>query len=288
MQLTLQILERHWNSFINAIPFMFLGLIILLISFAFSKIASAMTRSLMKRKFHKSLLIDVVARTVGVAIFLFGVYLIFEMMNLTGAALTIVSGTGLLGIILGIAFRDIAENFLASIFLSIHHPFQNGDLVEITGITGYVVGISMRVTSITTLEGHLVQIPNATVYKSQVRNYSTNPQRREEFTITLRYDETIAIAQEVILKVLKNHNSILKHPDPSVLIDSVDKSNAYVKVRFWVDSSQNKWLEIKSSVLYLLKQALTHANITIPDGSHKIFCPDGIKVQSIESFQDTH
>lgn len=288
MQLTLQILERHWKSLVHAIPLIFLGIIILLISFAFSKVASSMTRSLMKRKFEKSLLIDVVARTVGIAIFLFGIYLIFEMMNLTGAALTIVSGTGLLGIILGIAFRDIAENFLASIFLSIHHPFQNGDLVEISGITGYVEGISMRVTSITTLEGHLVQIPNATVYKSHVRNFSSNPERREEFTLTLKYDESIEVAQEVILKVLKNNSSILTSPSPSALIDSVDKSSAFIKVKFWVASNPNKSLEVKSKVIYLIKQALTRANIAIPDGSYKILCPEGIKIQSIESLQDTH
>ncbi len=273
-----QILEHHLESFINAIPLIFLSVVILLIAFGFSKLASSMTRALMKRKFQKSLLIDVVARTVGTVIFLLGVYLIFEMANLTGIALTIISGTGLFGIILGIAFRDIAENFLASILLSIHHPFQNGDLVEIVGITGYVQGISMRVTFLTTLEGHLVQIPNATVYKSQVRNYSTNPHRREEFTIILRYDETFLRAQEVILNVLKEHSSILKYPEPSVLIDSIDKSNAFIKVCFWVDSNLYQWLEVKSSVIYLVKKALNSANIAIPDSSYKIICPEGVKV----------
>ena len=110
-----------------------------------------MTRALLRRKFRKSLLQDVIARGVGILIFLLGVYLIFEIADLTGAALTIISGTGLLGIILGIAFRDITENFLASILLSIHNPFQTGDLVEIAEFTGYVQGLTMRVTLLMSL-----------------------------------------------------------------------------------------------------------------------------------------
>ena len=72
-----------------------------------------------------------------------GAYLILRVSGLTQLALTVVGGTGLIGLVIGIAFRDITDNFLASIFLSLQRPFENGDLVEIAGETGYVQQLNM-------------------------------------------------------------------------------------------------------------------------------------------------
>jgi small conductance mechanosensitive channel len=59
-----------------------------------------------------------------VGVFLLGLYIVFQIAGLTRIALTVIGGTGLLGLILGIAFRDITENFLSSIFLSMQNPFH--------------------------------------------------------------------------------------------------------------------------------------------------------------------
>jgi len=82
--------------------------------------------------------------------------------DMTQVALTLAGGTGLLGLALGIAFREITENFLASIYLSIQKPFEVGDLVEVTGLLGYVQRVTARTTILMTLDGNHVQIPNAT------------------------------------------------------------------------------------------------------------------------------
>ena len=82
-----------------------------------------------------------------------------------------VGGTGLIGLAVGIAFRDITENFLASILLSMQRPFETGDMVEITGVTGLVQQRNVRTTILMTLDGNLVQVPNASVCKNSFRNF---------------------------------------------------------------------------------------------------------------------
>ena len=52
--------------------------------------------------------------------------------------------------------------------------FETGDLIEVTGVTGYVQQLNVRTTILMTLDGILVQIPNATVYKSNLRNFTSN------------------------------------------------------------------------------------------------------------------
>ena len=103
--------------------------------------------------------------------------------GLTQLALTVLGGTGLIGIIIGFAFRDIAENFLASLLLSMRNPFNGGDLIEVAGYTGIVQNLNTRSTVLLTLDGNHVQIPNATVYKSTIKNYSSIPSRRAEFLV---------------------------------------------------------------------------------------------------------
>ena len=64
-----------------------------------------------------------------------------------------------------------------------------------------------------TLDGNHVQIPNATVYKSNIHNYTSNPNRRADFLIGIGYEDSISKAQDIGLKMLENHPAILKDPD---------------------------------------------------------------------------
>lgn len=263
-------LKNHWRGLIKTIPSIFIGIFILLFAWGLANLGTKTARSILRRKFPKSLLQDVIARAIGIAIFLLGVYLIFEMADLTGAALTVISGTGLLGIILGIAFRDITENFLASILLSVHSPFKTSDLIEIEGFIGYVQGITMRVTLLRSIEGNSIQIPNSIVYKSNIRNYTSNPCRRCDFTVGIGYEDSIAFAQEVGLKALKNHPSILKDPEPLVLAEALDTYTINLRVYFWIDSRNHNWEEVKSELIHLIKHRFQEAGISMPDGSHKM------------------
>jgi small-conductance mechanosensitive channel len=225
----------------------------------------------------------VLARGAGVLAFLFGVYIVLRVSGLTQLALTVVGGTGLIGLALGIAFRDITENFLASIFLSMQQPFETGDLVEITGVTGYVQQLNVRTTILMTLEGNLVQIPNASVYKSTIRNFTTNPNRREVFEVGIGYDDAINDAQEIARKVLAEHPAVLNDPEPAVLVDSLGRSTVNLRVYFWLNGHENSWLKVRSSVIRLVKLAFQQQGISMPDEAREVVFPQGIPVTLLDA-----
>ena len=142
-----------WRDFIRSLPFFVFGLLILVLSVG-AGLGGTGTRRFLRRRIRTSLLRNVIARGVGVLVFLFGTYIVLKVAGLTQFALTVVGGTGLIGLAVGIAFRDITENFLASIFLSMQRPFETGDLVEISGVTGYVQQLNVRTTILMTLDGN--------------------------------------------------------------------------------------------------------------------------------------
>lgn len=275
-------LKKEWSKMLLAIPSFVAGILILFFAWQAARLTVLIVRRLLRHKFHQMLLREVIARMAGFCFFLLGIYIVFEISNLTSAALTVVGGTGLIGIILGIAFRDITENFLASILLSIQNPFRNGDLIEINGVTGYVQYLTMRVTMIMTLDGNHVQIPNTTVYKSNIRNFSSNPNRREEFAIGISYEDPISLAQETALKVLGEHEAVLKDPEPMALVDSLGKSAVILRIYFWFDGSKYSALKVKSSLIRLIKRALQEQHISIPDEGRERIFPKGLPIQMLE------
>ncbi len=271
-----------WGDFIRALPFIVLGLLILALSVGCALLTTRGVQALLRPRIRTKLLQNVIARTAGGLVVICGVYLILRVNGLTQLALTLVGGTGLIGLIVGIAFRDITENFLASIFLSMQPPFETGDLVEIAGTTGYVQQLNMRTTILMTLAGNLVQIPNASVYKSTLSNFTTNANRCENFVVGIGYDDAINEAQEIARKVLVDHPAVLNDPEPAVLADSLGRSTVNLRIYFWINGREYSWLKVRSSVIRLVKRAFQEHGISMPDEAREVVFPQGIPVTMLE------
>jgi small conductance mechanosensitive channel len=271
-------LRTLWRDLIGTLPSLALAAVILGLSLGAAVMTVRGARRVLEPRLSIKLLRTVIVRALGALVLLVGVYVILRVMGLTQLALTIVGGTGLIGLAVGIAFRDITENFLASIFLSIQRPFELEDLIEVAGVTGYVQQLNMRTTVMMNLDGNVVQIPNATVYKSNLRNYTTNCNRREVFDIGIGYDDAIGEAQEVARRVLATHPAVLDDPEPSVLVDSLGASTVNLRIYFWLDGSKNGWLKVRSSVIRLVKREFDANGISMPDTAREIIFPQGVPI----------
>lgn len=271
-----------WRGLVRAIPVAVVSLLILGAAWAVSGLAARLARRFLAARVSSRLLRNVMSQGAALLVMLAGLTVVFHVAGLTSLALTLVGGTGLLGLILGIAFRDITENFLASIFLSLQNPFRIGDLVEVHGIQGFVQLMTTRVTVLLTPDGTHVQIPNATIYKSSIRNFTSNPNRRDDFTIGIGYQDSITAAQEVALQVLSEHPSVLKEPEPWVLVDSLGSSTVVLRVYFWLDSNTYGALAVRSSVIRLVKRAFQAAGVSMPDEAREVVFPEGIPVRMVE------
>jgi ABC-type Fe3+-siderophore transport system permease subunit len=68
----------------------------------------------MRTKFKNQLLRDVAARLVAIPVFMVGLYVALSVAGLTGLAVTVVGGTGLLGLIIGFAATAMRRSSKAS------------------------------------------------------------------------------------------------------------------------------------------------------------------------------
>lgn len=249
---------------VQSLPLMGIAILCIALAWIAFRWTINVAQHTLSRRLKNRLLVSVVSRTVGMLVFLLGLYLALRVSGLTQMAATLLGGTGLIGLVLGIAFRDIAENFLASILISMQRPFALGDVIEVEGHRGIVQSVTTRGTLLMTVDGNHVQIPNASIYKNVIRNITANPNVRCEFLFGIAYDNPVAKAQEIILRLLQEHDAVLADPEPQVLIEDLTATAVNLRIYFWINAHVHSTAKVRSSVLRLVKSALEDAEIAFP------------------------
>lgn len=271
-----------WRQAIASAPLLGGGILVLLITFVTATLAQRLAGPAIGRGTDSDLLRAVLRKLVYIVVLLVGVYIALRVSGMTRIALTVVSGTGIIGLILGFAFRDIAENFLASLLLSVQRPFRLGDVIEVDGKLGVVRKVTSRGTLLIDFDGNHIQISNATVYKSTIKNYTANPKVRLSFTVGIGYDDDISHAQEVLRSMLQDHRAVLDDPEPLVLVEQLGASTVNLRAYYWIDGSEHSMLKVGSSAMRLAKTALTREGISMPDESREVIFPQGVPVRMLD------
>lgn len=261
-----------------ALPLIVLALLILPVAWLLSGLVAGLVRRILAPRVDSPFLRDVIARAVAIPVFLVGLYLVLQVAGLTGLAVSLLGGAGVIGIIVGFAFRDIAENFLASLLLSIRRPFRPGDFIGVAEHEGVVQTMNTRSTILLTIDGNHVQIPNATIFKSTIVNYTAAPARRVTVDVGIGYDTSITDAQDVIATVLRGHEAVLNDPEPMVLVDALGASTVNLKAHFWIDGRAYSVDRVRSAVLRLIKRALVERGISMPDEAREVIFPQGVPI----------
>ncbi|MBB1385593.1 mechanosensitive ion channel [Pseudoalteromonas sp. SG45-5] len=251
------------------LPTLLLGVILLVISYL---IAGPLSRLLIKpiNFITDSKLVVLVARRgISTLIILLGLYLFLRLAGLTEFAVAIMSGTGLIGLILGFAFRDIAENFIASLLLSVQRPFKIDDVIEVDGRLGIVKKVTARATTLVDYDGNHIQIPNATVYKNTIKNLTANPKMRGKVEIGIGYDNDIRSTQTLALDIANQQAAVLSDPPAQVLIKNLGSSTINFILYFWVNGEQHSPLKVSSQLMRELVNEFTKQNISMPDDARE-------------------
>jgi MscS family membrane protein len=110
----------------------------------------------------------------------------------------LLAGLGIGGLAIALAAQTALSNFIGSIVIFADRPFHLGDWVKISSVSGIVEDVGFRSTQISTADGELVTIPNATVANEVITNYSRRSWLRRAFYINVPYDSAAANVPTVV------------------------------------------------------------------------------------------
>ena len=159
--------------------------------------------------------------------------------------------------------RDTVENFIASIMLSMRQPFRPKDLVEIEGDTGHVIRLTSRATILLSLDGNHIRIPNSTVFKSRIVNFTRNDERRFTFVLGVAGDADIAEAQRIILDALHELPFVLQTPGPGVWVNELGDSTISITGAGWIKQHETSISMAKGEAIRIAKARLETAGIAL-------------------------
>ncbi len=263
LQFFAQSLERLWAQTKGVAP---VGLAALLLAGIFALLGAWVSRGrwLSRRWSSNPLLGQSVQRLLGAVVMLAGLAVGLEMAGLTSVVGAVLGAAGLFGLTLGFALKDIIENYLAGMLLSIRSPFSIDDMIRVGDHEGVALRMNARELVLLTLDGNHIRLPNAYAYMSVITNYTRNPLRSFHFTVGVGVEEDLREVQRVGLEALGLMPGVAKDPAPAMRVADLAAYSVDVLFLGWVDQRTHDFLKVESEAKRVVKTALDAAGVEMP------------------------
>lgn len=155
--------------------------------------------------------------------------------NTTSLAALLAGG----GVALGMALSGTLQNFSGGLLILAFKPFKVGDFIEAQGYAGTVTEMSIVSTRLTLPDNRSVTIPHGALANGNINNYSRNPLRRLEWTVSLEYGTDADACEAKLLEIAKSDPRILdastpSASDPFASVKELGDSAVVFLLRAWV------------------------------------------------------
>src|SRR5690554_5094934 len=196
-------------------------------------------------------------------ILVIGFIVVLQTAGIDLSTLTILAGA--LGIGIGFGLQNITNNLVSGIVILFERPIKVGDRIEVGDISGDVIKISMRATTILTNDNISIIVPNSEFISSRVINWShIDKNIRLNYPVKASYKENPETIKKLLLEVADENEGVLKNPKPDVLFSNFGESYMEFILRIWTREYINRPGVLKSQLYYAIFKKFRENNIEIP------------------------
>ncbi len=179
----------------------------------------------------------------------------------------ILTTSALLTAVIGLSLQETLGNLFAGLAIQAQHPFEIGDWIQFEideKLTGRVTEINWRATKVMTNDQVEVIIPNGTLAKAPIRNY-TQPTRVSRRTVVVQgaYEAPPHEVHEALVEAVTGSPGVLTSPAPEVTLQSFADSGVEYWVRFFVEDYAHRH-QIDGRVRSRIWYAFQRHGISIP------------------------
>ena len=175
---------------------------------------------------------------------------------------SIIAMLGAAGLAIGLSLQGSLANFAAGILIVIFKPYKVGDYIEAGSAAGTVLDIQIFSTVLKTPDNKIVIVPNGSIMKDSVVNYTDQATRRVDIVASCGYEDDIDKVKEILKDILNQDDRILAEPEPRIAVSELADNSINFIVRPWVNSSDV--LSVKYSILEQIKKRFDAEGISIP------------------------
>ena len=160
---------------------------------------------------------------------------------------SLLAGLGITGLAIGFAAKETLGNFLGSFSIIADKVYRIGDYIKFDDKAGYVESLNLRSTSLRTVEGFLINVPNNILSNTCVTNVSLTSMYKIDIKVKIELSssaETIKKALQ-ILQELANKDNMVKE-GAFAFIETIEDTAltlrllGYTKYTSWRDYTEQR------------------------------------------------
>ena len=219
-----ELLLSYAVNIVAAIAILIVGMIV-------ARIVSGTVNRLMLARKIDATVADFLSALVRYAIIAFTLIAALGRVGVQTASVIAVLGAA--GLAVGLALQGSLSNLAAGVLLVMFRPFRAGEYVDLGGVSGTVLSVQIFSTTMRTVDGKIIVIPNGKIIAGNIINFSREPARRNEFIIGVSYDADIDQVKQILTRILEADNRILKDRDITVRLNELAPSSVNFVVRAW-------------------------------------------------------
>lgn len=201
------------------------------------------------------------------AVLLVGGLIILQILEQPITPLLTAAGVGGLAIALGL--QDTLASLFSGLNIMVSKKINIGDFVELeSGEQGYITDINWRYTTIKQLSNDFLIVPNASLAKETIKNYSLP---KEDKSVRIKcgvgYNSDLEHVEQIVIatanEVIKKHDAAVKDKEPTVRFHTFGESSIdftlYMRAKRFADQ-----FELKHDMIKALHKRFAKENIEIP------------------------
>ena len=179
---------------------------------------------------------------------------------------SILATSAVLTAVVGLAMQDTLGNFVSGLALQLQRPFDVGDWIEVGdgAQAGRVTEVTWRATSVMTLDHVEVILPNATLAKAAIRNYSRpSTVSRRRVLVNVTYAAPPDEVHDALTTAARNVPGVLSSPIPQARTRAFGDSAVEYELLFFVNDF-GEALNVDGAVRDRVFYTLLRRGIDIP------------------------
>ncbi|MBS1989196.1 MAG: mechanosensitive ion channel [Cyanobacteria bacterium SZAS LIN-3] len=189
-----------------------------------------------------------------------GFLIILQTAGIDLSSITVIVGALGLGISLGL--QQITSNFVAGVTILLERPIKVGDRIEVDGVTGEVVKISLRATTMLTNDNISIIVPNADFVKGKITNWSYSSDLvRFSFPVPVAHSAKPQKVIDVLLDVARSHPGVVAEPAPDVVFQEYGEKALSFILRVYTRDYLNKPSSLRSELNLAIYKAFEKSGI---------------------------
>ncbi len=261
-------ISNTYDHFIAQLPGIAMGILIIVLGILIASWIGQFARKRISYRTQDPLMSRFLGQAIKYTLIVIAIMMALKAAGLGGIATGILTAAGASAVVLGFAFKDIGENFIAGIILAFGRPFRVNDTVMIGENFGKIKTLEFRYTKLKTFDGKDVYIPNSDVLTKPVTNYTEDGFFRWDFIVGIAYEDAIEGAKQTILEALKKEPNVISDDlhENFVVEDQLATSTVNLKVYFWVDTTDFRRMALitRGEVIKNVKEALEQNGYSMP------------------------